>query len=147
MPSRNEQKWMKPPALKGDEWVDSRIYTDPEIFEDEMEKIWSKIWLPLCHESELPEPFDFRTFTIAREPVVVCRGCLLEYPPEARDPLSPQPNCQAPLVDESGVSVDVETPCYPGQDDPVDCRVCRVLLTSRGDDEQEVERSCEPGGN
>ena len=80
-------------------------------------------------------------------PVVVCRACLLEYPPEASDPLAPQPNCQAPLVDSEGNSVDVQTPCYPGQDDPVDCRVCRVLLSSRGDDEQEVERSCEPGGN
>jgi methanesulfonate monooxygenase large subunit len=74
MPSRNEAQWMAPPALEPEEWVDSRIYTDEAIFEEELARIWSKVWLPLCHESELPEPFDFRTFTIAREPVVVCRG-------------------------------------------------------------------------
>ena len=30
--------------------------------------------MPACHESELPEAYDYRTLTIAREPVIVCRG-------------------------------------------------------------------------
>jgi methanesulfonate monooxygenase large subunit len=53
---------------------DSRIYSDESIFEEEIEKIWKKVWLPVCHDSELPEPFDFRTMSIGREPIVVCRG-------------------------------------------------------------------------
>ena len=57
-----------------DEWVDSRIYTDQQIFEEELEKIFKKTWIPVCHESELPKPYDFRTITIAREPIIVCRG-------------------------------------------------------------------------
>jgi methanesulfonate monooxygenase large subunit len=57
-----------------DEWVDSRIYSDRDIFEEELERIWKKVWLPICHESELPEAYDFRTVTIAREPVIVVRG-------------------------------------------------------------------------
>jgi methanesulfonate monooxygenase large subunit len=72
--ARTAIEWAQKPDLQPGEWVDSRIYTDPEIFEEEIEKIWKKTWLPLCHESELPEPYDFRTFTVGREPVVVCRG-------------------------------------------------------------------------
>ena len=74
MPSRNAAEWAATPKLKPEEWVDSRIYTEEAIFEEELERIWKKVWLPMCHESELPEPYDFRTFTIAREPIVVCRG-------------------------------------------------------------------------
>jgi methanesulfonate monooxygenase subunit alpha len=54
--------------------VDSRIYGDQGIFEEELEKIWRKVWLVTVHESELPEPLDFRTLTVAREPVVIVRG-------------------------------------------------------------------------
>ena len=74
MPARNHKQWVATPPLKPDEWVDSRIYTDPDIFEEELEKIFKKTWIPLCHESELSEPFDFRTFTIAREPIIVTRA-------------------------------------------------------------------------
>ena len=74
MPPRKAAQWAETPKLKLGEWVDSRIYTDQDIFEEELEKIWKKVWLPVCHESELPEPYDFRTLTIAREPVIVVRG-------------------------------------------------------------------------
>ncbi|HKP61887.1 MAG TPA: aromatic ring-hydroxylating dioxygenase subunit alpha [Polyangiales bacterium] len=59
------------PALP---YVHSSLYTDPEIFEQEMERIWRRTWLLVLHESELPEPYDYRTFHIAREPVMVVRG-------------------------------------------------------------------------
>jgi len=74
MPARNQEQWEKTPDLKLGEWVDSRIYSEEEIFEDELRNIWKKAWIPLMHESELPEPFDFRTAIIAREPVIVVRG-------------------------------------------------------------------------
>ena len=54
--------------------VDSRIYGDHDIFEEEIEKIWKQIWLLAVHESELAEPLDFRTLTVAREPVIIVRG-------------------------------------------------------------------------
>ncbi len=54
--------------------VDSRIYSNRQIFEEELEKIWKKVWLVTVHESEIPEPLDFRTITIAREPIVIVRG-------------------------------------------------------------------------
>lgn len=74
MPARNSKQWNAQPDLKLGEWVSSEIYSDPEIFEEELTKIWKKSWIPLCHESELPEPYDFRTAVIAREPVIIVRG-------------------------------------------------------------------------
>jgi len=59
------------PALP---YVDSRIYTDEAIFEEELEKIWRKTWLIAVHESELPAALDFRTLTVAREPIAIVRG-------------------------------------------------------------------------
>ena len=74
MPARNHEQWTAQPKLKAGEWVDSRIYSDPEIFNEELEKIWKKVWIPVCHESELANPYDFRTVTVAKEPVIVVRG-------------------------------------------------------------------------
>jgi|GEM_PF-114080 len=55
-------------------FVDSRIYTDAALFEEELNKIWRKTWLLVAHESELAEPLDFRTTSIANEPVILVRG-------------------------------------------------------------------------
>ncbi|WP_443629503.1 aromatic ring-hydroxylating dioxygenase subunit alpha [Candidatus Njordibacter sp. Uisw_056] len=74
MSSRNHDQWNATPDLQQGEWVDSKIYSDEEIFEDELKKIWSKTWIPVCHESELKEAYSFRTMTVAREPVIVVRG-------------------------------------------------------------------------
>lgn len=72
--SRNHAEWNAPPPFKADEYVDSRIYSDREIFEEELEKIFKKAWIPVCHESELANAYDFRTVTIANEPVIMVRG-------------------------------------------------------------------------
>jgi len=75
MPARNLEKWERPPqGLKSSEWVDSRIYSDEGLFEEELDKIFKKTWIPVCHESELADPYDFRTMSIAREPIIVVRG-------------------------------------------------------------------------
>ncbi len=74
MSSRNHAQWTATPNLQPGEWVDSRIYSDQRIFEEELEKIWKRTWIPVCHESELKNAYDFRTMTIAREPVIVVRG-------------------------------------------------------------------------
>jgi len=53
-------------------YVDSRIYTEHGLFEEEIEKIWKQVWLACVHESELPDALDFRTLTLAREPASSC---------------------------------------------------------------------------
>lgn len=72
---RTETQWVRKPPLPDAQVVNTRIYTDPGIFNEEIEKIWSKVWLPVCHESELPGLLDFRTSGLAgNKPIVVVRG-------------------------------------------------------------------------
>ena len=60
--SRNATAWKQRPALPPTHFVDTRIYTDAEIFREEQQKIFNKCWIIACHESELPNPYDYRTF-------------------------------------------------------------------------------------
>jgi benzoate/toluate 1,2-dioxygenase alpha subunit len=54
--------------------VHRRVYTDPEIFEAEMQRIFARTWLFIGHESEVPHHGDYKTDTIARRPVIMVRG-------------------------------------------------------------------------
>jgi nitrite reductase/ring-hydroxylating ferredoxin subunit len=59
--------------IRGDS-VNSDIYTNPAIFEREMQKIFYSTWLYVAHESEIPKAGDFVTRHVGRQPVVVVRG-------------------------------------------------------------------------
>ncbi len=54
--------------------VHSRIYTDPEIFNLEMQRLFENGWCYVAHESEIPNAGDFRTSAVGRIPVIVSRG-------------------------------------------------------------------------
>lgn len=54
--------------------VHSAIYTDPEIFELEQDRIFSRTWIYIGHESEVPKTGDFRLRKIGRQPVIMVRG-------------------------------------------------------------------------
>ncbi|MFV1944001.1 Rieske 2Fe-2S domain-containing protein [Pseudomonas luteola] len=48
-------------------------FTDPDLFELEMKYIFEGNWVYLAHESQIPEPNDYFTTYIGRQPVVVTR--------------------------------------------------------------------------
>ena len=41
---------------------------------NEQTRIFRNAWVPVCHESELPEPYDFRTASIGNENIIICRA-------------------------------------------------------------------------
>ena len=49
------------------------LYNDPALFETELDRIFYQTWIWVAHESELPNPGDFRTTVIGRQPVIVVR--------------------------------------------------------------------------
>lgn len=53
--------------------VNRRIFTDAQIFELEMKHIFEGNWVYLAHESQLPNPGDYFTTYIGRQPVVITR--------------------------------------------------------------------------
>lgn len=61
--SRTREQWLSRPSVDKNLMVDPRIYTDESIFREEQALIFDKTWLVACHESEIPEPHDFRTYT------------------------------------------------------------------------------------
>ena len=63
-------------ALKGlvqPDRVHRAVYTDPALFELEMDRLFGRAWLVLGHESQVPSPGDFFTARMGREPVIVIR--------------------------------------------------------------------------
>ena len=49
------------------------MFTDPEFFELEMKHIFEGNWLFLAHESQIPEPGDYFTLVMGRQPVIITR--------------------------------------------------------------------------
>jgi phenylpropionate dioxygenase-like ring-hydroxylating dioxygenase large terminal subunit len=54
--------------------VHGSVYTDPDVFELELARIYRAGWVFVAHESEVPEAGDYVTRRIGREPVIVSRG-------------------------------------------------------------------------
>ena len=58
---------VRPDAVHGD------VYTDPGIFREELGRIFSRCWVYIGHESEIPRPGDFKRSTLGTRPVILCR--------------------------------------------------------------------------
>lgn len=65
-----------PEALAGlvaDDRVHRDVYIDPEVFQLEMERLWSRAWIYVGHASQVPNAGDFITADIAAKPVILVR--------------------------------------------------------------------------
>ncbi len=47
------------------------LFTEPELFDLEMELIFEKVWVYACHESEIANPHDFVTIRAGRQPLII----------------------------------------------------------------------------
>ncbi len=60
-------------ALIEPDRVHGSLYTDPEIFSRELERIWYRTWVFVGHESEVPEPNDYVRKWIGPQPLIMTR--------------------------------------------------------------------------
>ena len=68
MTARNEKKWLAEPTV---EYISSECYSSQEIYEAEIKEIFSKVWIPIIHKSEIKNKGDYRTSQIAFRNIVI----------------------------------------------------------------------------
>jgi phenylpropionate dioxygenase-like ring-hydroxylating dioxygenase large terminal subunit len=56
-----------------DHTVSMRVFSDPEIYRLELERLFARAWVPLAHVTEVPSPGDYVSRSIGQDPVVVVR--------------------------------------------------------------------------
>lgn len=71
--SQRNQNLENVSGLVHDDKVHKRIYTDPAIFDLEMERIWGKSWIYVGHESQVAEAGQYYSTTIGSQPVILTR--------------------------------------------------------------------------
>lgn len=59
--------------------VHSSVYTDPAIFDLEMDRLFGAAWVYIGHHSQLPEPGGFLTNYIGRQPIILVRDAQGEF--------------------------------------------------------------------
>lgn len=55
------------------ERVHRSVYTDVRIFQKEMIQVFGGTWVYLAHESEIPNPNDFKTSQLGHRPIIILR--------------------------------------------------------------------------
>jgi PAH dioxygenase large subunit len=61
------------PEQRSTDVISRRAFWAPDVFEEELAKVFRKSWLFVAHESEIEQPGDYVTRRMANEPVIVVR--------------------------------------------------------------------------
>jgi phenylpropionate dioxygenase-like ring-hydroxylating dioxygenase large terminal subunit len=51
--------------------ISREIFVSPELYRDELEKLFTRAWLFVGHESQIPNPGDFFVSRMGEESVIV----------------------------------------------------------------------------
>ena len=60
--------------------VNRRVFTDPEILEQERREVFDRSWLYAGHESEIANPGDFVTRKVGGRPLILVRDVTPKWP-------------------------------------------------------------------
>ena len=56
--TRSADQWATPPKVPHDHYVSALVYSDPDIFREEQEKIFKKVWKVTAGEEDAPKATD-----------------------------------------------------------------------------------------
>ncbi len=61
--------------VKPDEGIVSRkVFVDDDIYRTELDRVFTRTWLYIGHESQIPQPGDYLTNFMGEDPVIATRG-------------------------------------------------------------------------
>jgi len=61
-------------ALVRDDSVHKSVYTDPDLFQLEMDRIYGQAWIYVGHDSQVPQVGDFHATRVGDQEVIMVRG-------------------------------------------------------------------------
>src|SRR2546428_4293171 len=53
--------------------ISREIFVSDEIYRQELERVFARVWLFIGHESQIPKPGDYLTSSMGEESVILCR--------------------------------------------------------------------------
>src|SRR4030095_9856863 len=54
-------------------FISREIFVDADLYKEELDKVFTRAWLFIGHESLIPKPGDFYTTRMGEESVILCR--------------------------------------------------------------------------